>query len=117
MDGFSVMIVWLAFFSSVSLSWYFYLQARNKERMALIEKNADVSEIFKVRQFKLRFPWMKLGMIFFGMGLGLFLSTILGLNYEPLRNNAVAAMLAIGLMMVFGGGGAVVAVLLERQKD
>jgi hypothetical protein len=39
-------LVVILLFVSVSWGWYFYLKIRNKERMALIEKDKDVSEIY-----------------------------------------------------------------------
>ncbi|MCK4920726.1 MAG: hypothetical protein KAS71_06755, partial [Bacteroidales bacterium] len=50
---------WLGFFAAIVLAWYFYLKARNKERMALIEKGADVSEIYSKQEVTFRFPWLK----------------------------------------------------------
>ena len=54
---------WLGFFAAIVLAWYFYLQARNKERMALIEKGADVSDIYSKQEVTFRFPWLKIGII------------------------------------------------------
>jgi len=48
MDDVMRALVWLGFFAAVFLGWYFYLKARNKERMALIESGKDVSEILIV---------------------------------------------------------------------
>lgn len=48
-------LIWLGFFASIFLGWYYFLQARNKERMALIERDKDVSEIYAKRE--VRFPF------------------------------------------------------------
>lgn len=56
MEDLSIALIWLGFFASIVLGLYFYFSARHKERMALIEKNANVSEIFKVREFQFHFP-------------------------------------------------------------
>ena len=47
MEEFSFALIWLGFFASIFFGWYFYLQARNKERMALIEKG-DISKTPKL---------------------------------------------------------------------
>ncbi len=54
------------------LSWYIYLKTRNKERMALIEKDKDVSEIFArpKTNFSFRIPWLKIGIITTGFSIG-----------------------------------------------
>jgi hypothetical protein len=106
MEDFSIALVWLGFFASIILGLYFYFSARNKERMALIEKNADVSEIFKVRDFQ--FPWLKLGMIIAGIGIGLCLSIFINLalatqNLSP----GSQSIMSLGCMLFFGGLGAI----------
>ncbi len=70
MEELALALVWLGFFAAVFLAWYFYIKARNKERMALIEKGADVSEIYKKREIKFRIPWLKIGIILTGIALG-----------------------------------------------
>ncbi len=115
MEEFSYALIWLGFFASIVLGLYFYLSARHKERMALIEKNADVSEIFKVRDFQ--FPWLKLGMIIAGIGIGLCLSIFINLalatqSWSP----GTQSMMIFGFMLLFGGLGAIVAYYIERHK-
>lgn len=111
-------LIWLVFFACIFLGWYFYLKARNKERMALIEKNADVSEIFKVREIRFRFPWLKLGMIITGVGLGLCLTIVL-MVFPEIENiiNETGGIVPIALMLFFGGVGTVVAHYLDKPKD
>jgi hypothetical protein len=117
MDDFAFYLVWLGFFASILLGWYFYLKARTKERMALIEKNADLSEIYKVREFRFRFPWLKLGMIITGVGFGFCmvfpLREIIGI-----QNFGAEMELAIfGFMMFFGGLGAVIGHFIDKPKE
>ena len=117
MDDFSLALIWLGFFASIFLGWYFYLQARNKERMALIEKNAG-AEIFKVRETRFRFPWFKLGMIIAGGGFGLCLTFFLMLSpqfKEIVRDTD--GLVPFGLMLFFGGVGIVIGHYLEKPKD
>ncbi len=116
MDDFSLALVWLGFFASIFLGWYFYLQARNKERMALIEKNADVSEIFKVREVHFRFPWLKLGMLVAGIGFGLGLGLLLAV-IPAIKNAGLEEGLMAGFMLFFGGLGIVIAHFIEKPKD
>lgn len=113
MKDFSLALFWLGLFASVFFGWYFYLKARNKERMALIEKNADVSEIFKPMKlkFNFNFPWFKIGMMITGIGLGLVTAIILS-TFIRVRNELVPS-----LMLLFGGLSMVIAYYLEKQKD
>ena len=68
---------WLGFFAAVLLAWYFYLKARNKERMALIEKGADVSDLYSKQEVTFRFPWLKIGIIITGISIGVSLTVLL----------------------------------------
>ncbi|MCK9411786.1 MAG: hypothetical protein M0Q53_05765 [Prolixibacteraceae bacterium] len=115
MDDFAFYLVWLGFFASILLGWYFYLQARHKERMALIEKNADLSEVFKAREN--RFPWLKLGMTITGVGFGFCmvfpLREIIGIQ----NFGAEMEMAIFGFMMFFGGLGAVIGHFIDKPKE
>ena len=114
MEDFSLALIWLGFFASVFLGWYFYLQARNKERMALIEKNVDIPEIFKVREARFHFPWFKLGMIITGTGFGFCLGLIF--SRLPVLIGADEGVGIFGCMLLFGGLGMVIAHIIEKPK-
>ncbi len=113
MEDFSLALIWLGFFASVFFGWYFYLQARNKERMALIEKNVDLHGISKVREARFHFPWFKLGMIITGTGLGFCLAIILG-EISAIRR--MEGPMMFGCMLLFGGLGMVIAHIIEKPK-
>lgn len=112
MEDLGITLVWLAFFACIFFGWYFYLQARNKERIALIEKNADVAEIFKKREFNFKFPWFKLGMIVLGMGLGVLISAILVSSGQ--FSGVPGDIILLGCLMSFGGLGLIIAYLIEK---
>jgi len=117
MNDFSFYLAWLGFFASILLGWYFYLQARTKERMALIEKNADLAEIFKVREFRFHFPWLKLGMTLMGVGFGFCLSLYLMLKPETTNlDQGTQEIMVLGFMMFFGGLGLVISHFVEKPK-
>ncbi len=64
----------LTVFTAIVLAVYYTVKARNKERMALIEKGVDISEIYKKRENKNGF--FKFGMILIGIALGLVFAVI-----------------------------------------
>ncbi len=66
------MIVKLGFFISVFFAFYYFLKFRNTERMSLIEKGVDVSEVFKKRD-RVLVPWYMIGFSLLGIGFGAFL--------------------------------------------
>jgi len=113
-------IVWLAFFAGAFMAWFFYVKARNTERLALIEKGADANNFYGKRNDKktFRFPWMKFGLLLSGLGfglvLGLFIISIPGLKDSL---NDVAPGLVFASMLLFGGLGMILAHFVDRKKE
>jgi len=59
-------IVAVSAITALFLAWYFYQQARDKERLLLIEKGLDFNDIVKAQKegrFKFVLPWLKLGIV------------------------------------------------------
>ncbi len=76
-DGFIAVMFFLTFFGSIFGISYFYFTTRNRERLALIEKNADAS-IFKTEPVNIfRKLSIKLGMLLIGGGFGVLVGNIL----------------------------------------
>ena len=110
---------WLGFFAAVLLAWYFYLQARNKERMALIEKGADVSEIYSKQEVTFRFPWLKLGIIITGICIGVSLVAILFIisiqNNKKIDDDFAGPFLIISGVL-FGGIAMIIAHFVDKPR-
>ncbi len=111
-------IIWLGFFAAVFLGWYFYLKARNKERMSLIERGTDVSEIYQNRRTKFKFPWLKLGIIFLGFSLGLFTTSIFANVIENILRipNIDNELFAFGTIFLFTAISIIVAYFVDKPK-
>ncbi|MFZ1977558.1 MAG: DUF6249 domain-containing protein [Bacteroidota bacterium] len=82
----------------IVLIYYFSRKAKNKERMALIEKGVDASIYLKEETtFNQVLMW---GMLMGGIGLGLLLGYILSV-YTPMREEVIMPIMAL----LFGGFG------------
>lgn len=82
-------------FAAVVLSLYFYFRARNKERMAMIEKGM----VFKNPSKPARpIRSLKTGMFFIGIALGIFLGHLVG---SSSRINEVVSFFV--MILLFGG--------------
>ena len=120
MEEFMLGLIWLGFFAACFFAWFYYLQARTKERTLLIEKGADASNFYgkKPERRGFRFPWMKLGLLFvgiaFGLGLGLIIISIPSASFI---NHDVAPGLVIAFTLVFGGIGMISAHFVDRKKE
>ncbi len=105
---------WLGFFAAIILSFYFYLRFRNKEKMALIEKGVDVSEIYRNRENSARFTWLKGGILAISIGLGV-LVTFLYLTLQDRNNYENAQLVLIFSLLIFGGLGILLGNILEKS--
>jgi hypothetical protein len=92
-----LIILSVSFFGAIVLSFYFYFKARNKERMALIEKGSDLSEFYKEPN---RYLLLKIGMLFIGVAVGLFIAYAITI-IMPIP----IAVAYFGMILLFGGLG------------
>lgn len=119
MDDVMRAFVWLGFFAAIFLGWYYYLKARNKERMALIESGKDVSEIYSKQEIRFRIPWLKIGLLVTGVGFGLCFILFLNVSvpdFERLINNMEEAYF-LSSMILFGGLGIILGHYLDKPKN
>lgn len=113
-------LAWLGFFAAIILSFYFYLRFRNKERMALIEKGIDVSEIFKTREFSFKFPWLRLGILAIGIGFGIFVAYLVIVLVPPGfagNNQQFIGLILMFSLLIFGGFGIILGNFLEKSRN
>jgi hypothetical protein len=103
----------LTFFGSVFGVFYFYYTTRNRERLALIEKNADPA-IFRSEPTNLfKKLSIKIGMLFVGGGLGVLVGNILAVTTR--LNRPVAF---ISMIFLFAGAGLIASYFVARKvKD
>ena len=88
-------LISLSFFAMIVLSLYFYFKARNRERMALIDKGADLSKFYKKPNGHLL---LKNGMFLTGIAIGLLVAYLLN---EITAMNGVVAYFS--MILLFGG--------------
>ena len=124
MNSYSVNLVmesltWLGFFAAIFLSFYFYLRFRNKERMALIEKGVDVTEIFKSRDITSKFPWLRLGILVLAIGLGVGFGYLFAIQPPPPFHHKITyndgPIILTFSVLVFGGLGIIIGNIIERS--
>jgi hypothetical protein len=104
-------IISVVLFLVLGLSWYFYLQARTKERLACIEKGLDVMP----RQRKpanTRKTSFTFGLFMIGIALGLFIGYFLSEYLAIQKQTAYFSMI-----LLFGGLSLVFSNLIKFKKE
>ena len=104
------MIIFAAIFGVV----YVVISARNRERMAMIDKGVNPQDFMKPMNPSRPSPYpiLKWAMLLVGLGLGLFIGSLLE-AYTSIQEEA--AYFASALF--FGGLGLVVAFLISKKAE
>src|SRR5665648_34287 len=100
-------LVPLAAFSLTFGMWYIYITARNKERLALIEKG-ETPDLFKSTS---KYRSFKLGVFLVGIAIGIIAGYFLnesGMEEEPAY---------FSMILLFGGIGLVIAFFLQKKYE
>jgi len=118
MNDFALAIIWLALFAAAFLSWFFYLQARTKERTLLIEKGADASNFYaqKPERKGFRFPWLKFGLLLVGIAFGLMFGFVFTHAIFPTSLGRIDEPFVFGSTVLFGGIGMITAHYADNKK-
>ncbi|TYP70863.1 DUF6249 domain-containing protein [Aquimarina intermedia] len=106
---FSELLIPLSFFALVFGIYYLFISARNRERMALIDKGADASIFYSSKVTRVTPIWkvllLNLSLLSMGIGIGIFiagiLNSILGVADEIAYPGTIFLMAGIGLFAGF----------------
>ena len=104
-------LTWLGFFAAVFLAYYYYLRFRSQERMKLIEKNEDLSEIYKKNTNHRDFPWYIVGFTLLGIGIAGVGFTLM----DSFLDNDEPIML-FAFVFIFGALGLIIGRSFEKKK-
>lgn len=105
METISLSIVFIFFMAGVFFTWFFIHKAKTKERLMLIEKGIDLSQLPQERKFANNFPWLKTGIVVAFMGFGLIAGAT---KHNP--------EMIFGSIFLSGGIGMVLANYLDKPK-
>lgn len=107
----TAVLINLGLFAMFILIAYYNNRSRNKERMAMIEKGMDVSEIYKRKENK--YGFLKFGLIIIGIGVGLIFSVILAkINLFPaVVSYFIGVLMFTGLAILYANN------LIEKRKS
>ncbi len=104
----SEVIIMPIIFGVIFGMFYLYISARNRERLALIEKGADASIFYSARK-SVTPVWkvivVNLGMLLMGIGVGIFLANLFadsfGMDEDVAYPGTIFLLAGIGLLAGF----------------
>jgi len=105
-------VVWISFMLCGFLAWYFSHKAKHEERKLLIQQGMDVREPSRKESNRMKFPWLKLGVIIIGLSIGMGIIAVLA-NLELLGHSDAIYLAILGMC---GGISLVVAYYIDRDK-
>lgn len=115
-------VILVAFTACIFGIFYLFLNTRNRERMAMIEKGADPSLFsasreprsakVKTRGSGLKFT-LKSGMLIIGVGIGFVISVL----FSGFVQQGIYPLLVIGIIFICGGSGLVAGFYMGRNLD
>jgi len=92
-------IISLGLFAAIFFAIFYSIKAKNKERMALIDKGVDISEIYRKKENSNGF--FKFGFIIIGIGIGLVFGVIFS------KSGILPDVISYFSMILLFGGGAI----------
>ena len=109
-------LITIVFIVAIFLAWFFRQQARNKERLLLIEKGENPDQFIERKERKFSFPWLKLGVLVLGLSIGLGVITLVEFiaNSPRLINSSPFPLFVMG---VFGGISLIIAHYIEKNQE
>jgi len=108
MDKLVEILVPVAFFATIVLIVFFTVKYSHKTKMAILEKGGSLDTTKK------KLPFLEIGSILLGIGLGLGIALILQFfDFAPERNLQLSSACAL----LFGGAGLVSAFIIRRKIE
>ncbi|MEX0646912.1 MAG: DUF3149 domain-containing protein [Balneolaceae bacterium] len=100
-------IIFVTFVIVAFLTWFFIHKSREKERLLLIEKGTDYSQLPDRKVFNFNFPWLKLGTVVTSITIGTGIGVII------MENGGHEGVVPL-LMFLFGGIGMITAHYVDK---
>lgn len=117
MDTIITAILLICFLTGLFLTWFFIHRARAKERLLLIEKGIELSNLPKKGFFRVKFPWLKIGILITSISFGLLVAFILTKKIQFFHTNAGERDPSSLFIFLFGGIGMILAYILDKPKE
>lgn len=118
--GIAIFLLVVILMVIVFSGWIIYLKTRNKERMALIERDKDVSGFYTRKKTNFSFPWLKIGIITTGFSIGWIIALVIaevGLRKYDGSYFIQPEPVVLGILFLFTSVSILVAYFVDKPKN
>lgn len=105
-------LVPIAIFAAIFGIVFVVITARNRERMAMIEKGVDPKDFLNVNRTSNPYGILKWALLLVGIGFGLFIGSLLETYTDISEESAYFAS-----ALFFGGLGLVIAFIITKKSE
>ncbi|MDQ1266135.1 MAG: hypothetical protein QG635_1287 [Bacteroidota bacterium] len=121
-------IIPIAFFATVFGICYIYFTARNRERLAMIEKSVNLTMLESSRKFDYKGLLLHLGFLALGVGLGVALASVISNSMWDMFHKKIihdtwvqyrddSPPLYVASIFIFGGLGLIAGYYFGRKSN
>lgn len=100
-------IIFITFVIVAFLTWFFIHKTKEKERLLLIEKGIDYSQLPDRNLFNFNFPWLKVGTVITSIAIGT------GIGFIIIEFGVADGIVPL-FMFLFGGIGMIIAHYVDK---
>ena len=119
-EAIAIFVLIVIFMAIMFAGWFIYHRARSKERMALIEKDKEVSDLYTRKKMNFSFPWLKIGIIATGFSIGLIaveiIMQVFFINQDGNYSRG-GDTIGIGILFLFTSISILVAYFVDKPKN
>ena len=118
-EGIAIFVLVVIFMVIVFSGWIIYLRTRNKERMALIERDKEISGLYTRKKMSFSFPWLKTGIITTGFSVGWLVAILVQelIIRQPDGSHSInSGAVIMGIIFLFTSVSILVAYFVDKPK-
>lgn len=118
--GIAVFVLVVIFMVIVFSGWLINHKNRSRERMALIERDKDISDFYTRKKSNFSFPWLKIGIITTGFSIGWIIALVIaevGLRKYDGSYFIQPEPVVLGILFLFTSVSILVAYFVDKPKN
>lgn len=119
-EAIAIFVLIVIFMAIMFSGWFIYHKTRSKERMALIERDKDVSDFYARKKTNFSFPWLKIGIITTGFSVGWLVAILIQeliIRQSDGSYSINSGAVIMGILFLFTSVSILVAYFVDKPKN